>query len=155
MPAVAVVVLAVLVLMVGALTAGARVRIQFAGADGAFRCKLRARYDRLPGIRRRWPLWPTYARWVHDVLLVQRGLLCPRTVALPVRMPEQVIRDGSGWSLRGLGDGPLRLDLRLDDGRLVEVAAPGTARTLLTGPYLAAAIPGLPLARRERPYPSR
>ena len=41
--------------------------------------------------------------------------------------------------------------LRLDDDSLVEIATAGVHRHDLVGPFLAAAIPGLPRGPRERP----
>jgi hypothetical protein len=50
----------------------------------------------------------------------------------------------------GLGPNPMAFPLRCDDDSLIEIAAAEEDRTLLAGPFLAAAIPGLPRAPRER-----
>ena len=80
------------------------------------------------------------AVWVHDVLLVQHGWLFSRLLTLPVRLPEDSIRFAAPGEATGLGRVPLVMELRLDDGALVAVAAANRDRTLLAGPFLTAAI---------------
>ena len=80
------------------------------------------------------------AVWVHDVLLVQQGRVFPRLLALAVRLPEDSIRFAAPDEATGLGRTPLVIELRLDDGGLVAVAARSPHRTLLAGPFLAAAM---------------
>jgi hypothetical protein len=103
---------------------------------------------------RRWPRRPTWALWVHDVLLIHRGWLRPRVAAVPIRFPDDVMWQASPREVRGLGREPLLLPLRGDDDTLVEVAARGSDRQLLAGPFLAAAIPGLPRAPQPPRDPS-
>ena len=126
-----------------------RSRRLFTGAPDAFRCAARVRHGSCAGLRSRWPRRAAHAIWVHDVLVIRRGLSGQRIVALPVRLPEDDIRQLT-CRTRGLGADPLRVGLRLDDGTIVEVAAAAGDRTLLVGPFLAAAIPGLPPARVEK-----
>lgn len=135
----------------GMLLAGWRSRRRFAAAEGVFRCKVRARGIRLGGLAAGWSRRATRARWQHDVLLVHRGLLFPRTVPLAVRKVEGAVRNARYREVGRLDAAPLLITLRLDDGMSVEVAAPAADRAALAGPYLAAAIPGLPPARTERP----
>jgi hypothetical protein len=96
----------------------------------------------LAGFRlgRRSSSGPARAVWVHDVLLVQRGRLFARLLVLPVRLPEDSMRFAAPGETTGLGRMPLVMELRLDDGALVAVAAANRDRTLLAGPFLAAAI---------------
>ena len=86
----------------------------------------------------------THARWVHDVLLVQWGVLVPHTVALAVCGTDRALRRTSRLEVSGLGGDPVVLTLVLDDGRVVEVAARSRDRMALAGPYLVAAISALP-----------
>jgi hypothetical protein len=53
--------------------------------------------------------------------------------------------------VRGLGSDPQVLGLRLDGGSVVELAIAAEARVAAVGPFLAAAIPGLPAAPADRP----
>lgn len=80
------------------------------------------------------------AVWIHDVLLVQRGRLFPRLLVLPVRLPDDSMRFAEPGEVGGLARMPLVMELRLDDGSLVAVAAASQDRTNLAGPFLAAAI---------------
>jgi hypothetical protein len=131
------------------LMAAGRGRRQFASAPGAFRCLARVRRGSCRGLRSRWPRRRAYALWVHDVLVIRRGLAGRRIVALPVRLPEEDIKPPADHP-RGLGADPLSIALRLDDGAIIDVAAAVQDRMVLVGPFLAAAIPGLPPARVEK-----
>jgi hypothetical protein len=88
------------------------------------------------------------AVWIHDVLLVQRGRLFPRLLVLPVRIPDDSMRFARPGEVRGLTTTPLVMELRLDDGSLVAIAAASRDRTNLAGPFLAAAIGTLTPRRR-------
>ncbi|HYN95123.1 MAG TPA: hypothetical protein VES42_14835 [Pilimelia sp.] len=144
MPTIVLVLLMPWAFLFGALAAGVGARLRFIRGGSAFRCKLRwlDSWSDVPSFG--WRRGRTRAKWVHDVLLVQRGLLQPRTVSLPVRRLDHAIRSSCPVEVRGLGSLPLILTLRLDDGGRVEVAAREADRTALAGPFLAAAIPGLP-----------
>ena len=87
--------------------------------------------------------------WVRDVLLVQSGAL--RMGVTPVC--ASVARDASveelePFTTRGLGLHAVALQLTAEDGRALVVATAGRDRTALAGPFLAAAVPGLPRAPR-------
>jgi hypothetical protein len=66
-----------------------------------------------------------------------------------VRLPEESVREVPRRTPGRLGPGPVRLRLRLDDDQVVEVAVAGTDRSRLVGPFLAAALPGMPAGPRE------
>lgn len=102
-----------------------------------------------------WPRSRWRGAWTHDVLLLERGVLARRITALPVRMPEESLRDAHPGEVRRLGRHPVVVLLRLDDDSLVEIAAAHTHRADLVGPFLAAAIPGLPRGPREQRHPGR
>lgn len=131
----------------GTVLAGVASSARFRREGEAFRCKHRVR-----GARRRrllqdphgWPRLRTRARWVHDVLVVRRGFLVPRVETYAVRAPEDAVRRTGPGDVGGLGVEALCLFLRLDDGRTLELAAPSADRTLLVGPFLAAAMRELP-----------
>jgi hypothetical protein len=139
-----------LCLLLGVAAETARVRRRFARGPGVFRCKLRAPDNPSAGMRRSWDRAPRRAVWVHDVLLVQHGFLRQHIVALPARIPDDVLSPVRIGEATGLGPDPQMLPLQLDDGRVVEIAVPAEAQPLVVGPFLAAAIPGLPTAPVER-----
>jgi hypothetical protein len=137
--------------LAGVIVSGRYAWRRFARASGAFRCKVRVTKGEVPGVRRQFPRRPGYARWVHDVLLVHQDALRPYPVPVPARFPDGVMHGVSRSSVPGLGDAPLVLPVQLDDGPIVEVAAAQSDRTLLVGPFLAAAMDGLPRLRTDRP----
>jgi hypothetical protein len=96
--------------------------------------------------RLRWDPRRCQAFWQHDVLLLRFGA---QTLALPVRLPEDSVRETLSRTPGGLGPFPVRLRLRLDDGRTVEVVAGAKDRARLVGPFLTAALPGMPAGPRE------
>jgi hypothetical protein len=59
---------------------------------------------------------------------------------LPVRFPEGAVTRIPPESAKRLGPAPVVVLLRLDDGRLLELAAPTEARELVAGPFLAACV---------------
>ncbi|HZB48951.1 MAG TPA: hypothetical protein VE547_07630 [Mycobacteriales bacterium] len=108
-------------------------------AGASFRCQIWSLAGFRPGRRRSRP-GRARAVWIHDVLLVQRGRLFPRLLALSVRLPDDSMRFAAPGEATGLGRRPLVMELRLDDDTVVAVAAADRDRTLLAGPFLAAAI---------------
>jgi hypothetical protein len=131
----------VLTLAVGGLVALRMVREyrELTRTSSAFRCRLRLVSGWLPPLRRTWRGRRCWATWVHDVLLIRRGV-SPRTTAYAVRFPEGSVETASVKEIRGLGRQPLRLRLRLDDGAVLELAAPSEAMTPLVGPFVVAAM---------------
>jgi hypothetical protein len=121
-------------LIVGALGGALWSRRTFRRAPGVFPCKVRI----VPGSgdSGKWPRATAYARWVHDVLLVHAGLALVRFRALPVAGVDEPITSAPVVKLKG--DHPVSIRVRLDDGSVAEVAAPGYAREMLAGPFLAA-----------------
>ena len=135
--------------LVATLLARVSARRRFVQGPEAFRCRLRAPDGGVAGLRTGWRRASAHAQWVHDVLLVRRGPLGGRTLVLPVRRPAEQIRLATAGEVRELGPEPLVLGLTLDGGETVEVAVPVGARAQVVGPFLAAAIPGLPEAQAE------
>jgi hypothetical protein len=122
-------------MLVGALAATLLSRRAFKRQPGVFRVKLRSVSGDAAGLKDRWPRRPSYARWVHDVLLVQRGLALIRTEALPTVDAQGSIASRSADEIHGLGDNPLVLTLVVDGGASVELAAEAGARATMVGPH--------------------
>lgn len=121
-------------------------RVRFARQPESFRCRLGAASRRRP-----WRRCSTRARWVNDVLLIQTGLLRTGTTAVVPRVPSgSRLRWVPREDVRGLGGDPVALRLTVDDGRPLDIAVDGRNRMLLVGPFLAAALSGLPRAPREQ-----
>jgi hypothetical protein len=101
---------------------------------GAFPCRLRPA-DAVEG--RRWPRRSQRGRWVHDVLLVHRGVTLVRAEALPVATVGGPV---AGPAPRGAGDPVVRLRLHLDDRRLVDLVVHEDDVAPAFGPFVVAAL---------------
>ena len=82
-----------------------------------------------------WSRGTACARWVHNVLIVNRGLALARSAALPVHDVQGSLTRPIEVKLRG--GAPISIYLSLDDGTVVEVAVPESSAPLLSGPFLA------------------
>jgi hypothetical protein len=117
-------------LVVGMLALAFWSRRQFQKAPGVFPCRVREVSG--PGEEAAWGRPVSYGRWVHDVLLLHSGLALIRYRALPVASVEKLIASAEGTRFKG---DAVSIQLRLDDGSVVEVAGPAEARQLLVGPF--------------------
>lgn len=136
--------LAAIALAVAASMAGRR----FRGRPQTFACRLRRT---IRGRRRwrRWQPWRARARWVSEVLLVRSGPLGLSSRPYAARIgPGATLRPVSAASVRRLGPMPWALLLSTEDGPL-DVAVADVDKEMLVGPYLTAAMTGLPSAPRE------
>lgn len=137
----------VVVAAAGALVVPAAVSRRRVGLlPGAFPCRLRS-----PGSRHRgvWPRGRCRGLWVHEVLLVHHGLARRGLLPLAVRLPEGPMRVAGRWGNRW-GPAAVHLELRLDDGTVVDVVSPTAYREALAGPYLVAAVGQLAGDNAER-----
>jgi hypothetical protein len=114
-------------LIIGAITSAVVSRRRFRREPGVFASKVR----REPGAEA-WPRAKSYGRWVHDVLIVHRGLALVRHAAMGVvtATGPLVVTDA-----KGLGDEPSSVSLHLDDGSTLDVAAARSDAELLPGPF--------------------
>jgi hypothetical protein len=122
-------------MVLGGLGASLLSRRSFKRRNGVFPVKLRVVSGEAATLKTSWPRRPGYARWVHDVLLVQHGLALLRTEALAVADVTHTISPSGADDLRGLGDAPLVMTLELDGGASVELAAASVDRGTMVGPF--------------------
>ena len=61
-------------LVVGGLAVMLWSRSRFKKQDGVFATKMRLESGSAPGVGGKWPPMSSFALWVHDVLLVHKGL---------------------------------------------------------------------------------
>jgi hypothetical protein len=122
-------------LVVGALAAGLWSRRAFKRAPGVFPAKLRVEAGEVPGFKTSWPRGAAYARWVHDVLLVHRGLALVRNNVLAVAGANGPLVVGGPEEITRLGPSPVVLSLTLDGGATVELAGRSEDRDAVVGPY--------------------
>jgi hypothetical protein len=124
--------------LVGVAVAGLRSRRAFARSPGVFPAKVRAVAGHVPGVKTSWPWERTYARWVHDVLLVHRGLALARNTALPVASVDGSLVAAAPQDVPALGPSPVVLTLTLDGGAIVDLAGRSQDRDAVVGPYAGA-----------------
>jgi hypothetical protein len=125
-------------------------RSRFTRDPRSFRCRVRRTW---PGRdrRARWRWFATHAMWAHDVLLLRAGFLRLGLTALVVCPARDArVEPLPGADVRRLGGHPMSLRLTLADGGMMEIAVAEERRTDLVGPFLTAALPGLPRAPREK-----
>ena len=128
-------------LVVGLLLGALWSRRRFSSTPGVFACKVRPVVG--GGGSEGWPRTTSYARWVHDVLLVHGGVALVRSRVLPVRALEGTVAPAP--SVKMTGGEPVSVRLRLDDDSILEVAAAAPAAELITGPFEAlGALPAEP-----------
>jgi hypothetical protein len=85
------------------------------------------------------------------VLLVRSGALRLWLTPLPVGVARDVTVQALGpGEVRGLGPHPVALRLTLRDAGELEIAVDAESADRLVGPFLTAALSGLPGAPRER-----
>ena len=124
-------------------------RWRFGRLRGTFRCRL-GPPSRWRRHRSAWRIRRTRAVWVDDVLLLQSGLLrLGVTPVCPELGREVSVEPLDSFEVRGLGPHAVALRMTTGDGRRLVVATSVADRTALVGPFLAAAVPGLPRAPRD------
>jgi hypothetical protein len=119
-------------LVIGALLFALWARSQVKGAPGVFPCKVRLASGAFPGLKETWRPFASYGRWVHDVLIVHSGLSLVRSQALPVAAPVRAVMPADPGQVKRLGEHPVVLAVRLDNGAVVELAAEKDGDRLLT-----------------------
>lgn len=122
-------------LVVGGLGAALWSRSQFKKSPGVFVAKIRLRSGSFEGISEKWTPMPVAALWIHDVLLVHKGLALVRTIPLPVAEAVGTVQEASPSEIKRLGEQPALLTFRLDNGAELELATPGDSRSVALGPF--------------------
>ena len=78
--------------------------------------------------------------WAHDILLVEKGLLLGRNLHFAVADGIQPPQPADPKQVKKrLGDSPVTMQFRLDDGTVIEVAASSEELTLAQGPFFSEA----------------
>lgn len=126
-------------------------KVRYARRLPSFRCRLGPPTARWRRRRARWRLRRSWATWVDDVLLVRSGALRLWLTPLPVGIAREVTVQALGpGEVRGLGRRPVALRFTLRDAGELEIAVAADSADRLVGPFLTAALAGLPHAPRER-----
>jgi hypothetical protein len=121
-------------LAIGALLVSLSWRRRRRRTPGVFPCRVRAAG---PTSETHWSRRKRYGRWVHDVLLIYRGATLTRCEALAVSTVTGPVVPAT---VKGLGERPVWLRLHLDDGRLMDIAAPNGDVGSAIGPFVVASL---------------
>jgi hypothetical protein len=75
------------------------------------------------------------AIWAHDILIIEKGLLLGRNMHFAIADGLQPPQPADPKQVKRLGDSPVTMQFRLDDGTVIEVAASSKESTLAQGPF--------------------
>jgi len=75
------------------------------------------------------------AIWAHDILIIEKGLLLARNLHFAVADDIQTPQPADPKQVKGLGDKPVTMQFRLDDGTIIEIALSSEMATLAQGPF--------------------
>ena len=116
-------------LIVGALIGGYLARRRFINCPGVFPLRVRS----LPSKDEKWS-GKQHGRWIHDVMLVNKGYAKVRTDPHGFKQmvgPPKPINDRA---MKGMEE-PMSFVLILDDDSEAEIAVAASDLNLATGPY--------------------
>ena len=89
---------------------------------GSFPVKIRLEADPDSDEKTKWARGVSYAQWIHDVLIVRKGLGLMLTVPYGIKGVDVSPQDADPEKVKGLGDQPVLIRALLDDDTILEVA---------------------------------
>lgn len=123
-------------LIVGMLVFIFWTRHRFKRTEGVFPFKGLIESGSAPGFGKKYPRQSGYARWVHDVLLVHKGLALIHTIPLGVVDVIGHPEKAGDENVKRMGEKPAMLSFRLDNGAVVRLVVRAETVDLAMGPYL-------------------
>jgi hypothetical protein len=127
-------------LVLGGLSVSLWHRHKFRQRPDVFTTKIRLESGSNSGFKEKWPPVSNYAHWVHDVLLVHKGLGLMPTTPVGVMGLEGSPSDADPEQVKRLGESPKLLRIKLDDGSILQLAVPVEHLPLALGPFEAEAV---------------
>jgi len=85
----------------------------------------------------KFPRMAARALWAHDILILEKGLLIPRTLHFRVLEGIHHPQPADPDEIKSLGDSPVVMQFRLDDGGVIEIATPSEELADDQGPFFA------------------
>lgn len=128
-------------ILLGWLAAGIWHRHENKDFPGVFKIKVRVVSGEYRHVGNKFPRMSGQAIWAHDVLILEKGLLIPRTMHFKIADDVKPTRPADLEQIKGLGDSPVTLQFQIDEGAVVEIAAPGEQSELAQGPFSSASSP--------------
>ena len=124
-------------LVIGGLSVSLWNRHKFRQRPDVFTTKIRLESGSISDFKEKWPPVSNYAHWVHDVLLVHKGLGLMPTTPLGVKGIEGTPTGADTEQVKRLGENPKMLRIKLDDGSILQLAVPEEHLDLAQGPFQA------------------
>jgi hypothetical protein len=124
---------------------------RFVAQDDVFRCRVRLVSGKTPGLPYLWDRRQWWGRWAHDLLLVRQHGLWGSTLVLPVDTMLGSLARSYAPGGGALGTRPAIVRLQLDNGDVVELAVPESARDVVIGPFFVAGLLGSPGTTHRQP----
>lgn len=103
--------------------------------SGAFQLKVRMVSGTVKHIGDKFALRAEYALWARDSLITEKGMMMPRLLVLAVTDGVEAAQAADHEKVKGLGDSPVTMRFKLDDGAVIEIAAKGESSALAQGPF--------------------
>ena len=123
-------------ILLGWLAGGLWHRHEIKQLPGLFKTKVRLVSGTYRHTGENFPRMTGNAIWAHDVLILEKGLLIPRTMHFEVAEALQPPQPADPEQIKGLGDSPITMQFRLDEGVVIEVAARGEDPESAQEPFL-------------------
>jgi hypothetical protein len=143
-------------LVIGLLVFTFLTRRRFKKMKGVFPIKGRIESGSAPGFGNKYPRQSSLAAWVHDVLLVHKGATFIKTIPLGVAELIGQPETASSEKVKRMGEKPVLLRFRLDNGAVVRLVVKAESITLAMGPFSPGKVTALePEKIKNQPQPVR
>jgi hypothetical protein len=116
-------------LLLGALVGAFASRRHFQRSPGVFALRMRE-----VSAEQKWGR-KVHGRWIHDVLLVNKGIAQARTVPIAVERIVSAPEPADASAIKGLGDQPVSFVVALDDGPRMEIATSADLALVAMSPF--------------------
>ena len=123
-------------LLLGALAGALASRRHFQRSPGVFALRMRE----VSVDEQKWG-GKAHARWIHDVLLVNKGIALARTVPIAVESLVSAPEPANASTIKGFGDQPVAFVVAVDDGPRLEIATAADTALVATSPFDATSEP--------------
>ena len=117
-------------LLLGALAGAFASRRHFQRSPGVFALRMRE----VSADTQKWG-GKAHACWIHDVLLVNKGLALARTVPIAADSLVSAPEPADASTIKGLGDEPVAFVVDIDDGPRLEIAIAAELAPVATSPF--------------------
>ena len=127
-------------ILLGWLAGGLWHRHEIKNLPGLFKTKVRMVSGTYRHTGNSFPRMAGNAIWAHDILIYEKGLLIPRTMHYEIKDAVQPAQPADPDKIKGLGDSPITMQFRLDEGAVIEVVARGEDKESAQEPFIKGAL---------------